>query len=103
MVHHGFGIGEITGKNEKLLTKTDKEDIAKCISKVSGVLWAHIVHDQFSGQDRFDFIWEEKHECNESKIKSCAPIGCEIRIKDRITIEDESFKGGNPGKHPKDE
>ncbi len=116
MTNHGFGGGKLQSNKASLPTQ---REIAKCISNVPGVVWAHVVHkgvsyfcalDEKIGrkrvqevQDRYDFIFEMARPCDLEEVAACAKEkghGIEIDV---ITIEDESFKKGKPGKHPKED
>jgi hypothetical protein len=115
MTNHGFGAGKLQSSKAPLPTK---RRIAQCISDVPGVVWAHVVHRGFHYfstrdgetrkkhestrvQDLYDLIFEMERPCNPDAIAACARAeghGIEIDV---ITIEDDSFKKGKIGKHPK--
>lgn len=97
---HGFGTGKLTQKRP---TVKDKEKIAKCISKVPGVLWSHVVYKQTNRQNSYDLIWEEWEKCDDAAIKKCAKkYGYDITPPDHTTIRDKSYKNdGQEKKHPK--
>ncbi len=104
---HGFGSGKLEPikPSKKRPTVEDKEKIAKCISKVPGVLWSHVVYRQTDRQNSFDLIWEEWERCDDAAIKKCAKAyDYDMPSPHHTTIRDKSYKkNGQEGKHPKKE
>lgn len=115
MTSHGFGGAKLeSGK----ATSETIDQIAECISKKPGVLWAHVVHEGFYYdsyearaemrndrriQNRYDLLIETTGKCDWEAIAKCArDLGHGITIE-RITVKDKSWHKGKPGKHPKEE
>ena len=113
MTNHGFGVGKLLSSRSSITTKVN---IAKCISDVPGVTWAHVVHQGFhydsrdkekaemtynnEVESRYDLIFEMERKCNPDDIAKCArQFGHDILIE-VITVEDESYHHTEPGKHP---
>lgn len=114
MTSHGFGTGKLSSEKTTLRMK---DDIAKCISNVPGVLWAHVVHKSFhydpreatpksrdamQVKDRYDLLWEMTGPCDLGAITECAREQKHQITIDLVTVKDQSWRtGGKPGKHPK--
>lgn len=100
MVCHGFGGGRLRKKKFMLAgEEVPIEDIAKCISKVKGVLWAHVVYKD-SPYKEWDLMWEMTEKCNLDEIEKCAGGRDNIKI-DEIIFNEDSYQNEKPGKHPK--
>jgi len=113
MTQHGFGMGKLT--ESKPATLAEKERIAKCISNIDGIVWAHVVHKSYSieketlklredKESRWDIIWEIKHPPPPVKladIVACArQHGRDFDEISLIKVHDRSWYRGNPGTHP---
>ncbi len=112
MTNHGFGGAKLLSSRSSMATKVK---IAKCISNVPEVTWAHVVHQgsyydsryekakllsKPEVESRYDLILEMERKCNLDAIAECAHAhGHKIRIE-RITVKDQSWHKGEPGKHP---
>lgn len=80
----------------------------KCISKLDDVLWCHVVLKDTMDYKAGDLLWEAIKGVDtqgfKDKIQTCATNHkLKIKFGPTIILENESFKNGNSGKHPKKE
>lgn len=114
MTKHGFGEGKLT--HSKPATLPEIEAIAQCISKIDGIVWAHVVRNSYSldsktqklradKESQWDIVWEVAHHTppvDIADIEACATAHghsfADIRFN---TVHDRSWdRQGNPTKHP---
>jgi hypothetical protein len=98
MTCHGFGMGKVRSTG---VTPAQIKAIARCISTLTNITWAHVIH---SSRLDYDIIFEMKGKCDKTAINACVQeIAGPTHTMDihEITVEEESYVHGRKGKHPK--
>ena len=105
MACHGFGFGKI---RSAVCKPEEKHDIARAISKLDKVAWAHVVNKVnwklgIEPPEDPDIVFEMKENCVdeiERFVRKYTEKRHTIQIQVVITVDEESYVGGESGRHP---
>lgn len=107
MVDHGFGKGTVD--SEKPPTVEDIEKIARRLSELDGIIWAHVRFDASGDWRSNHILFEFGHLENTKsknrgalfkKIRSITEKGHSIRTPIDFWIIKSSYKDGKPAEKP---
>ena len=105
MACHGFGTGKILSP---VCTPEEKHDIARAISRLDKVAWAHVVKEVnwkpgLEIPEDPDIVFEMKEKCmNEIKqhVNDFTKGRHTIDIQVVIIVEEDSYADGETVRHP---
>lgn len=114
MTNHGFGI--ITLRSSKS-NEAAKMNIAKCISNVPGIVYAHAVHQVFTGDSedemakkmraqedsQWDIVFEMERGLSRSELDDIYACAREEKHESSLTLittKHPNYQRGHGVKHP---